>query len=108
MVEPKADSRHGLHTFVLPVGVEPQLVVADEPKGDMHYRFVCATETCGEHAPAFARRGDCHAAAGGSTSTGPLSHRVGVTTGLARRLVGAMEVEPDAEDERGEGDVPSA
>jgi hypothetical protein len=38
----------------------------------------------------------------------PLSHRVGVTAGLARGLVVAVEVEPDAEDERGEGGVPSA
>jgi hypothetical protein len=41
-------------------------------------------------------------------SRGPLSHRVGVTTGLIRRLPATMEVERDAEDERGEGDVPAA
>jgi hypothetical protein len=39
---------------------------------------------------------------------GPLSHRVGVTAGLVRRLPAGMEVEPDAEDERGEGHVPAA
>jgi integrase len=38
----------------------------------------------------------------------PLSHRVGVTAGLVRRLPAGMEVEPDAEDERGEGHVPAA
>jgi hypothetical protein len=38
----------------------------------------------------------------------PLSHRVGVTAGVVRRLPAGMEVERDAEDEWGEGDLPAA
>ena len=41
-------------------------------------------------------------------SAAPPSHRVGVTAGLVRRLLAATEVERDAEDERGESDVPAA
>jgi hypothetical protein len=57
--------------------------------------------------PHRANRHDCRRRRSALGLT-PLSLLVGVTAGLVRRLPAVMEVERDAKDERGEGDVPAA